>query len=176
MPHLNTTPTDLQVHAVYVELQKLASSHMRKERSDHTLSATALVHEAYIRLAKSNPQWETRGHFFGIAANVMRQVLIDHARARHAEKRDGDWIKLTLTSAIPEIESQVEEGLDVLQLNTALQALEAIDARQAKIVELRYFGGLSIEETADIMNLSIATIKREWSTAKLFLKRLLHDE
>lgn len=176
MPHLNTTPTDLQVHAVYVELQKLASSHMRKERSDHTLSATALVHEAYIRLAKSNPQWETRGHFFGIAANVMRQVLIDHARARQAEKRDGDWIKLTLTSAIPEIESQVEEGLDVLQLNTALQALEAIDARQAKIVELRYFGGLSIEETAGIMNLSIATIKREWSTAKLFLKRLLHDE
>jgi RNA polymerase sigma-70 factor (ECF subfamily) len=176
MPHLNTTPTDLQVHAVYVELQKLASSQMRKERSDHTLSATALVHEAYIRLAKSNPQWETQGHFFGIAANVMRQVLIDHARARQAEKRDGDWIKLTLTSAIPEIESQVEEGLDVLQLNTALQALEAIDARQAKIVELRYFGGLSIEETADIMNLSIATIKREWSTAKLFLKRLLHDE
>jgi RNA polymerase sigma-70 factor (ECF subfamily) len=176
MPHLNTTPTDLQVHAVYVELQKLASSHMRKERSDHTLSATALVHEAYIRLAKSNPHWETRGHFFGIAANVMRQVLIDHARARQAEKRDGDWIKLTLTSAIPEIESQAEEGLDVLQLNTALQALEAIDARQAKIVELRYFGGLSIEETADIMNLSIATIKREWSTAKLFLKRLLHDE
>jgi RNA polymerase sigma-70 factor (ECF subfamily) len=176
MPQPTTTPTDIQVHAVYLELQKLASSHMRKERSDHTLSATALVHEAYIRLAKSNPQWETRAHFFGLAANVMRQILIDHARARQAEKRDGDWIKLTLTSAIPEIERQVDEGIDVLHLNTALQTLETIDQRQAKIVELRYFGGLSIEETAEVMHLSIATIKREWSTAKLFLKRLLHDE
>lgn len=160
--------TDIQIHTVYVELQKLASSHMRKERSDHTLSATALVHEAYIRLAKSNPQWETRSHFFGIAAHLMRQILIDHARARNAEKRDGDWIKLTLTSAIPEIDNQIDDGINILHLDTALQALEAIDERQAKIVELRYFGGLTIEETAEAMQLSIATIKREWSTAKIF--------
>lgn len=176
MPLQPSNSTDVQIQTMYVELQKLASSHMRKERNDHTLSATALVHEAYIRLAKSNPQWETRAHFFGIAAHLMRQILIDHARFRHAEKRDGDWIKLTLTSAISEIDSQIDEGINILQLNTALQALEAVDERQAKIVELRYFGGLTIEETAEAMHLSIATIKREWSTAKIFLKRLLHDE
>jgi RNA polymerase sigma factor (TIGR02999 family) len=176
MPQSPSNPIDLQVQVVYAELQRLAFSYMRKERLDHTLSTTGLVHEAYIRLAKSNPQWASRAHFFGLAANTMRQILIDHARARQAEKRDGDWIKLTLTSAIPEIDSQVEDAVDVLHLNTALLALAAIDERQAKIVELRYFGGLSIEETADTMQLSIATIKREWSTAKIFLKRLLHEQ
>ncbi|MEO8384452.1 MAG: ECF-type sigma factor [Betaproteobacteria bacterium] len=167
---------DSQVNAVYEELKRLAASHIRRERVDHTLSATALLHEAYMKLAKSNPQWETRSHFFGIAANAMRQILIDHANARRAEKRGGEWIKLTLTSAIAEIGGGEEEGIDVLSLNAALKDLESIDARQARVVELRYFGGLSIEETADAMNLSIATIKREWQTAKLFLKRALDDQ
>lgn len=166
---------DSQVQAVYTELKQLAASHIRRERADHTLSATALVHEAYMKLAKSNPQWETRAHFFGIAANAMRQILIDHANAHRAEKRGGDWIKLTLTSAIPEIGGKEDDGVEILDLNAALLELEAIDARQARVVELRYFGGLSIEETADAMNLSIATIKREWLTAKLFLKRALDD-
>ena len=149
---------------------------------DHTLSATGLVHEAYLRLAESSPQWESRGHFFGIAANAMRQVLVDHARAHRAEKRGGDWLKLTLTSAMPEIEGKsgeshdginTENPVDVISLNDALIELELRDPRQAKIVELRYFGGLSIEDTAATLNLSPATIKREWLVAKLYLKRKL---
>ena len=168
-----------QVEAVYRELKRLAASQIRHERADHTLSATGLVHETYLRLAESGSQWESRGHFFGIAANAMRQVLVDHARAHRAEKRGGDWLKLTLTSAIPEIEGQlgnvgdVDGGIDVLGLHEALIELEKRDLRQAKIVELRYFGGLSIEDTATALDLSPATIKRDWLVAKLFLKRKL---
>lgn len=168
--------TQVASTAIYAELRQLAASHMRRERQDHTLSATALVHEAYMKLAKSNPDWQNRSHFFGLAANAMRQILIDHANARRAEKRGGDWIKLTLTSATPEIERVTNnevEALDLLDLNAALLALEEIDARQARVVELRYFGGLTNEETAEAMNLSLATIKREWTTAKVFLKRAL---
>lgn len=174
MPHSNNM-ADLQIDAVYLELRRLAASQMRKERTDHTLSATALVHEAYLRLAKSNPQWENRAHFFGIAANAMRQILIDHALAHRTQKRGGDWVRLTLTSATPEIDSQAQNAIDILGLDAALKQLEALDERQARIVELRYFGGLTVEETADAMQLSSATIKREWSTARLFLKRALHD-
>lgn len=165
-----------QVEQVYGELKRLALAHIRRERSDHTLSATGLVHEAYLRLAKGSPQWETRGHFLGIAAHAMRQVLVDYARARGADKRGGDWQRLTLTSAAPELEHQaLREGdaVDVLALNEALSALAERDSRQASIVELRYFGGLSIEDTADALGLSVATIKREWLVAKLFLKRAL---
>jgi len=158
---------------IYAELRQLAASHMRRERRDHTLSATALVHEAYMKLAKANPDWQSRSHFFGLAANAMRQILIDHANAHRAEKRGGEWVKLTLTSAIPEIEHGINNELEVLDLNAALLALEAIDARQARVVELRYFGGMTNEETAEAMNLSLATIKREWTTAKIFLKRAL---
>ncbi len=171
-----TSPLGQEVEAIYDELKRLAASHIRRERADHTLSATGLVHEAYLRLAKSDPKWESRGHFLGIAANAMRQVLVDHARAHLAEKRGGDWIKLTLTSANPEIESKPaapDDAVDVLDLNEALTDLEGRDARQARIVELRYFGGLSIEDTAAVLDLSPATIKREWLVARLFLKRKL---
>jgi RNA polymerase sigma-70 factor, ECF subfamily len=126
-----------------------------------------------MKLAKSNPDWQSRSHFFGLAANAMRQILIDYANAHRADKRGGEWIKLTLTSAIPEIERATNNEMEVLDLNAALLALESIDARQARVVELRYFGGLTNEETAEAMNLSLATIKREWTTAKVFLKRAL---
>jgi RNA polymerase sigma factor (TIGR02999 family) len=173
------TSLDAQVasNAIYGELKRLAASHMRRERGDHTLSATALVHETYMKLAKSNPDWQTRAHFFGLATTAMRHILIDYANAHRAEKRGGEWLKLTLTSATPEIEkiaSETNEAHDILDLNNALQTLEQIDPRQARVVELRYFGGLSIEETAETLNLSIATIKREWMTAKIFLKRQLN--
>ena len=183
-PSLPDSPSPIshEVEVVYSELKRLAGSHIRRERADHTLSATGLVHEAYLRLAESSPQWESRSHFFGIAANAMRQVLVDHARAHRAEKRGGDWLKLTLTSAIPEIEGQpgahrdgvdTADAVDIISLNDALSELEQRDPRQAKIVELRYFGGLSIEDTAATLNLSPATIKREWLVAKLYLKRKL---
>lgn len=181
-PPASPQPFSQEVEKVYSELKRLAGSHIRRERVDHTLSATGLVHEAYLRLAESSPQWESRGHFFGIAAKAMRQVLVDHARAHRAEKRGGDWLKLTLTSAMPEIEGKSGEShdgvnavnaVDVISLNDALIELEQRDPRQAKIVELRYFGGLSIEDTAAALNLSPATIKREWLVAKLYLKRKL---
>jgi RNA polymerase sigma-70 factor, ECF subfamily len=172
-PSASNINAQVSTEAIYAELRRLAASHMRRERGDHTLSATALVHEAYMKLAKSNPDWQSRSHFFGLAANAMRQILIDYANAHRAEKRGGEWIKLTLTSAIPEIEHAMNNELEVLDLNAALLALEAIDARQARVVELRYFGGLTNEETAEAMNLSLATIKREWITAKVFLKRAL---
>ncbi len=176
---MSTTPTSplgQEVEAIYDELKRLAASHIRRERADHTLSATGLVHEAYLRLAKSDPKWESRGHFIGIAANAMRQVLVDHARAHQAEKRGGDWLKITLTTSNPEIDgkpAEPDDAIDLLDLNEALTELEARDPRQARIVELRYFGGLSIEDTAAVLDLSPATIKREWLVAKLFLKRKL---
>ena len=178
-PDLNAAPSaptlDAQVGELYAELRRLATTHTRREREDHTLSATALVHEAYLRLAKSNPQWENKAHFFGLAANVMRQILIDHALAHRAEKRGGEWLRLTLTTAMPEIDASggIDAAVDVLDLNSALNQLATLDARQAKVVELRYFAGLSIEETAEALDLSIATIKREWVTAKLFLRRFM---
>jgi RNA polymerase sigma-70 factor, ECF subfamily len=165
-----------QIALVYGELKRLAASQIRHERGDHTLSATGLVHEAYLRLAQANTHWESRAHFFGIAANAMRQVLVDHARAHRADKRGGDWIKLTLTGVQSEIEGAAVGGdgaVDVLDLDSALNELEARDPRLAKLVALRYFAGLSIEDTATTMGLSPATVKREWLVAKLFLKRKL---
>lgn len=174
-PNTAAPALDAQVEVLYAELRRLATTHIRRERGDHTLSATALVHEAYLRLAKSNPQWQDKAHFFGLAANVMRQILIDHALAHRAEKRGGEWLRLTLTTAMPEIDASggIDAAVDVLDLNSALNQLATLDARQAKVVELRYFAGLSIEETAEALDLSIATIKREWVTAKLFLRRFM---
>ena len=149
---------------------------MYRERGDHTLSATGLVHEAYLKLCSSNVTWESDAHFLNIAARTMRQVLVDHAHAQRAEKRGGDWLRLTLTTALPEIDSQhagAENPVDVVALDDLLTKLEAVDARQAKLVELRFFAGLSIEETALAMQLSPATVKREWRSARLFLKRAL---
>ncbi len=164
------------IQSLYRELHRLATRQMVRERDDHTLSATGLVHEAYIKLSHSNMTWESDAHFLNIAARTMRQVLVDHALAHKAEKRSGDWVRLTLTGALSEIEQQPslsENQVDVVALDDLLNKLAAVDERQAKLVELRFFGGLSIEETACAMNLSPATIKREWKSARLFLKRAL---
>jgi RNA polymerase sigma-70 factor (ECF subfamily) len=162
-----------QFDRVYAEIRHLAASQLRREHAQHTISATGLVHEAYIKLARDTPHWHDRAHFFGIAANAMRQILVNHALARKTDKRGGDWAKLTLTMSLPGVEARPEDAMDVIALNDALEALAALDPRQAQIVELRYFAGLSIDETAQAMNLSPATIKRDWSVALLYLKRAM---
>lgn len=156
---------------VYDDLRHLAANYMRNERRDHTLQATALVHEAFVRLVDwKNVSWENRAHFFAVAAQVMRKVLVDHARRKRAEKRGGDGQKIALDEAVS---FSNEKELDLLKLEEALQSLEAIDARQARIVELRFFGGLSIEETAHVLGVSETTVKREWTFAKAWFQREL---
>ncbi|MFZ6819086.1 ECF-type sigma factor [Undibacterium sp. Ji22W] len=162
-----------EVEVVYSELKRIAASRLRLERADHTLSATGLVHEAYLKLVQTDLKWENAPHFRAIAARAMRQILVNYALAHRSEKRGGDWIKLTLTGAEPEIEAQVDGAVDILTLDEALKALGELDPRQAEIVELRYFAGLTIEETADAIKLSVATVKREWAVARLFLKRAM---
>jgi RNA polymerase sigma-70 factor (ECF subfamily) len=154
---------------VYDELRRLARSYLRRERPDHTLQATALVHEAYMRLIDQHSvSWQNRAHFFGIASQMMRRILVNHALARATAKRGGHAEKLALDEAtIVDGERQI----DLVVLDDALKELEAADARQCRIVELRFFGGLSIEETAEVLKLSPATVKREWNTAKLWLRR-----
>lgn len=155
---------------VYDDLRRLARTYFTRERPEHTLQATALVHEAYIRLVNwEQVSWQNRAHFFAVAAEVMRKVLIDHARARKAEKRDGgERILIEETVSIT-----TEKPIDLLNLEDALSALEKLDPRQAKLVELRFFGGLSIEETAYLLGVSSTTVKREWSFAKAWLQREL---
>ena len=155
------------------ELRQLAASYLRKEQQDHTLQATALVHEAYLRLVdQKTPNFENRSHFFGVAAQMMRRILVDHARSHLYAKRGGGAQKLTLDEALSL--PQQERDLDLVALDDALQRLEALDAQQAKIIELRFFGGLSIEETADALNLSPMTVKRRWASAKVWLHRALN--
>ena len=157
--------------AVYEELHRQAARAMRRENDEHTLQATALVHEAYLRLVdQRRVEWRNRAQFFGVAAEIMRRILVDHARARHAAKRGGDAKRVTLGDADAADDSS-GRGLDILALHDALERLAALDAQQSRVVELRYFGGLNIEETAEAMGISPATVKREWATAKLWLKR-----
>ena len=154
---------------VYDDLRRLAGAYMRNERDDHTLQATALVHEAFIRLVDwENVTWQNRAQFFAVAAQVMRRILIDHARAKNANKRAGQ--KINLDEAISFSD---EKEIDLLRLEEALATLEKIDPRQAKIVELRFFGGLSIEETAHVLGISDTTVKREWTFAKSWFQREL---
>jgi RNA polymerase sigma factor (TIGR02999 family) len=159
---------------VYAELHRRASAAMRREDDGHTLQPTALVHEAYMRLVdQKNAQWQNRSQFYGIAAQLMRRILIDHAREHLAAKRGGGAKAVTLSGI--EAPNDSDEAIDVLELHEALERLTAMDERQGKIVELRYFGGLSVEETAEALELSPATIKREWATARAWLKRELAD-
>lgn len=154
---------------IYDDLRRLAGAYMKNERSDHTLQATALVHEAFIRLVDwENVTWQNRAHFFAVAAEVMRKILIDHARKRSANKRGGT--KLALDDAVSYSD---EKEFDILALEDALQSLERIDRRKAKIVELRFFGGLSIEETAHVLDVSITTVKREWTFSRAWFQREL---
>ena len=160
--------------AVYDELHRQAERAMRRENESHTLQATALVHEAYLRLVdQSRVEWKNRAHFFGIAAQVMRRILVDHARARLADKRGGDVHRITLEDGnVGAVEDQAG-GVDLLDLHDALERLAALDATQARVVELRYFSGLNIEETAEALDISPATVKREWSVARAWLRREL---
>ena len=154
---------------VYTEVRRLARSYLRRERPDHTLQATALVNEAYLRLVdQRDVRWQNRAHFFGIAAQIMRRVLVDHARMRQAGKRGSGDHPVVLDEAL---ELVAERAPDVMALDDALNTLAELDARQAKIVELRFFGGLSIEETAEVTELSPATVKREWAAARAWLRR-----
>ena len=153
---------------VYDELHRLARSYFRRERGEHTLQPTALVHEAYIRMVDQKAAMQTRGHFLAVAATQMRRILLDYARKHKAERRGGGGQKVLLedTMAIAE-----QTPLDMIGLDTALTQLSRLDPEQAKLVELRFFGGLSVEETADVMGVSPATIKRSWSSARAFLHR-----
>jgi RNA polymerase sigma factor (TIGR02999 family) len=156
---------------VYGELRRLAASYLRRERLNHTLQSTALVHEAFMRLMKQQDvQWQSRAHFYGIAAQMIRRILVDYARSQHAEKRGAGAIRLELDEALAVPQ---QAGLDLVELNDALERLAAFDERQSRIVELRFFAGLSIEETAEVMRLSPASIKREWTSARAWLFREL---
>jgi len=156
---------------VYSEVRKLARSYLRRERPNHTLQPTALVNEAYIRLVdQRRVQWQSRAHFFGIAAQMMRRVLVDHARMRQAEKRGSGENAVVLDEALG---VSAGRGLDLVRLDDALEALAVLDGRQARIVELRFFGELSIEETAEVVQVSPATVKREWAAARTWLRREL---
>ena len=151
---------------VYNELHRLAKSYMQRERSDHTLQPTALINEAYLRLARDNVDWQSRQHFIGVAANVMRHLLVDHARAHNAEMRAGGLERVELDEGL--IVSS-ERSKEVLALHDALANLEGVDPQQAKVVELRYFGGFSVAEIADILEMSPRSVKRHWALARIWL-------
>jgi len=162
------------VPLVEAELRRLARGYMGRERRGHTLQATALVNEAFLRLVDAKSvHWRDRAHFLGISARLMRRVLIDHARSRGYEKRGGGAHRVTLTDAI-----LVSSGpsLDLVGLDRALEGLALADARKARVVELRFFGGLSVEETAEVLHVSTETIKRDWRLAKLWLLRELEGD
>jgi RNA polymerase sigma factor (TIGR02999 family) len=157
------------VPLVYNELRRLAHYHLRRERPEHTLQTTALVHEAYLCLMKEQPtDFENRAHFFGVCANLMREILVQYARRRKAAKRDAGYT-LTLDGTITLSQDQ---SLDLVALDDALRELAKLDPQQSRIVELRFFGGLSIEETSHVLGISPATVKRHWKTARVWL----HDE
>lgn len=156
---------------VYNELRRLANSYLRREGSDHTLQGTALVHEAWIRMIdRGRVEWQNRAHFFGIAARLMRQILVDHARADRAEKRGGGKTMLALDEGIGVQEAR---NIEMLALDEALTRLAALDSQQARIVEMRFFGGLSVEETAAVLGVAPITVKRDWAVAKGWLFREL---
>jgi RNA polymerase sigma factor (TIGR02999 family) len=153
---------------VYNELHRLARLYMNRERADHTLQPTALINEAYLRLARENVDWQSRQHFIGVAANVMRRLLVDHARAHNAEMRAGGLQRVEMEEGFM-ISS--ERSNEVLALHEALTALEQVDPRQAKVVEMRYFGGFSVEEIGDLLEMSPRSVKRHWALARIWLHK-----
>lgn len=157
--------------ATYQELRRLAAWHLRQERPDHTLQPTALVNELYLKLFAAEPvDWQDRAHFFAVAAQQMRRLLIDYARARHADKREGDRNRVSLT----EIEGlAAPQDEDLLALDQALSRLETLEPRAARVVELRFFGGLTEKEAAEVLSVSVATLKREWTFARAWLTKEL---
>jgi len=165
---LPPTP-DEAVVSVYAELRRLAAVYLRQERRGHTLQPTALVHEVYLRLSRE-VQWRDKAHFFSIAAPLMRQILVDYSRRRRAAKRGGDAERVSIDHAVLPL---VERAEDIVALDEALAALSKVDPQQARIVELRFFSGLGIEETASVLEISPSTVKREWNIAKAWLAREL---
>ena len=156
---------------VYEELRRRAAACLRRERPSHTLQPTALVHEAYLRLVdQKQAAWKNRAHFFAVAAEIMRRILVDWARARRAAKRSGRWSRVTLDPALAEARAP---AVDVLDLDKALTALAALDARKSRIAVLRFFAGLTVEETADVLQLSSKTVERDWQTARAWLFKAL---
>ena len=156
---------------VYGELHRLAHRYMQRERAGHTLQTTALVNEAYVRLIDwKNVRWQNRAHFFGVSAQLMRRILVDFARSRAYEKRGGGVHTVTLHDAI---EVSNDKGVDLAALDEALSALAELDPRQSKVVELRFFGGLTNEEAAEVLKVSVATVRRDWSLARAWLHREL---
>jgi RNA polymerase sigma-70 factor, ECF subfamily len=164
---------DAAIAAVYTELRRLAVLYMKRERSGHTLQPTALVNEAFLRLAQQrNVQWHNKSQFLGVAAPMMRRILVDHSRRRHAAKR-GDAVEaIPFEQAVLPV---IQRPADVVALDEALNALAGCDSQQVRIVELRFFSGLSIEQTADVLGVSASTVKREWNIAKAWLAREIHD-
>ena len=157
---------------VYDELHRQAARYLRRERSDHTLQTTALIHEAYMKLIDQREvRWQNRAHFFAVAAQAMRRILVDYARTRKREKRGGDDVKLQLDEAI-EIPAK-EKNIDLVALDEALNRLATYDERQARVVELRYFSGMTEEETAEVLGTSPATVRRDWNMAKAWLHHQL---
>jgi RNA polymerase sigma-70 factor, ECF subfamily len=170
-PRQDQNAVDELVPLLYTELRRLASHYLRRERVGHTLQATALVNEAYLRLAdQRDVEWKNRGHFFGVAAQLMRRILVDHARRHQASKRGGPAQKLSLDEALA-----VSRGREsqLVELDAALTRLAALDPQQCRIVELRYFAGMTIEEIAPVLGISPRTVKREWAMAKAWLGREL---
>jgi RNA polymerase sigma factor (TIGR02999 family) len=167
----DSSARDALIPLVYEELRRVASGCLQGQRADHTLQPTALVHEAYLRLVKnSSGTYQDRTHFFAVAATMMRQILVDHARKHGAAKRGGNAITVAIAD---DIASPSQAIADLLALDEAMQRLAALDSRQCRIVELRFFGGLSIEETSRVVDLSPATVKREWATARIWLHRAM---
>jgi RNA polymerase sigma-70 factor, ECF subfamily len=158
---------------VYNELRRLAGSYMRRERVDHTLQATALVHEAYLKLVEQRSvNWQSRAHFFGVAAQLMRRILIDHARGHVRQKRGGEQKRVSLDEAFVFDEQQADE---LLAVDDSLNRLAAMDPRQARVVELRFFGGANVEEAAEVLGISPKTVKRDWQVAKAWLRADLKE-
>ena len=156
---------------VYEELRRQAARYLRHERDGHTLQTTALVHEAYVRLIdQAGVRWQNRAHFYAIAAEMMRRILVDHARKRNAAKRGGDALRVTLDEAL---QSSGPKDLDLIAVDEALTKLAALDQQQARVVELRFFGGLNVDETAEVLGISERTVKRDWSVAKAWIRREL---
>jgi len=152
---------------VYSELRQVANHYLSQEKPGHTLSATALVHEAYLRLVKQKLPWQSRAHFFGVAAQMMRRILVDHARSHNYAKRGGGALTVTLDPSL----AGADRELDLVALDDALLSLAKLDERQSRMVELRFFGGLSIEETSEVLGVSAPTVKREWASARAWLYR-----
>jgi RNA polymerase sigma-70 factor, ECF subfamily len=165
---------DKLMPAVYDELRRQAARYLRREHAGHTLQTTALIHEAYMRLVdQRHVQWQNRAQFFGMAAQMMRRILVDHARTKKRVKRGGSDVKVSLADATIPVE---ERDLDVIALDEALTRLAEIDEQQSRVVELRFFSGLTVEETAEVMGISPATVKRDWSMAKAWLHRELSGD